>query len=113
MEINSPIDYIHLPQSEDLGPKGRSYTAKEKVIEFQGEKVLLLETEASDMSFCDSSYACQLRSFMVKGYIKKWKYRLSPEGTSISLIEPVLDSEEKRALHEHLRRTCNIENIVF
>lgn len=106
------IEYIHLPQSEDLGPKGRSYTVVEKVIEFRGKKILVLETEASDISFCDSSYACQLRTFVVKGYIKKWKFRTGPEGMDISILEPLEDNEEKKELHEYLRKTYNIENIV-
>ena len=105
------IEYIHLPQSEDLGPKGRSYRISEKVIEFRGKKILVLETEASDISFCDSSYTCQLRTFVVKGYIKEWKFRTSPESMDISLLEPLGD-EEKKQLHEYLRETYNIENIV-
>ena len=106
------IEYIHLPQSEDLGPKGRSYRITEKVIEFRGKKILVLETEASDISFCDSSYACQLRTFVVKGYIKKWKFRTSPGSMDISMLEPLEDDEEKKQLHEYLRKTYNIENIV-
>lgn len=111
MENNSLFQYIHLHLSEDVGPKGRSYRVTEKVIEFQGTKVLVLETESTDMSFCDSSYACQLRSFIVKGYIKEWKYQTSPEGIEISLIEAIPENDEKRELHEHLRKTYNIENI--
>lgn len=106
------FEYGHLPQSEDLGPKGRSYIAAEKVIEFRGKKILVLETEASDISFCDSSHACQLRTFIVKGYIRKWKFRTSPDGMNISLLEALKDSEEKKELHEYLQKTYNMDNIV-
>lgn len=112
MKSSTSFEYVHFPQSEDLGPKGRSYTAAEKVIEFRGEKILVLETEASDMSFCDSSYACELRTFIVKGHIISWKYRKNTDGVDISLLEAIPDNDEKRELHEYLRKTYNIANIV-
>lgn len=113
MKKNIPFEFIHLPQSEDLGPQGRSYTLTEKVISFKGKKVLALETAASDISFCDSSHACQLRTFTVKGYIDKWKFHNTPEGLPVSLIRTILNDEEKIQLREHIRSNFNVENIVI
>ena len=109
---DTALEYVHLPQSEDLGPKGRSYTITEKLVEFGDRKILVLETEASDISFCDSSHACELRTLIAKGYVKRWKYRKTAEGMDVSLLEPIPAGDEKIELHKYLRKTYNVENIV-
>jgi len=39
-------EYIHLPESEDIGPEGRSYQIKEEILDYKGRKVFCVKAEA-------------------------------------------------------------------
>jgi len=105
--------YAHLPQNEDIGFQGRSYSVTEGLLEYRGRMVLYLCVEASDITFCDRSYASHLGGINVKGYVVRWRYGTNEGGEPLSEIEPITDDEEKRAIRDLLRDSHNISVVNF
>ena len=105
--------YIHLPQGEDIGPEGRSYSITEDIFEYKGRKILFLYVTASEISFCDRNYAAHLANVNVKGYILKWKYGENEKGEMLSEIEPITDKKDERAISELLRASHNVTTVNF
>ena len=105
--------YAHLPQNEDIGFEGRSYSVAEGLLEFRGRRVLYLCVEASDVTFCDQSYASRLVSVNVKGYVTRWKYASNERGQPLSEIEPISDGEEQRAIRDLVRASHNVFAVNF
>jgi len=105
--------YTHMPQEQDIGFEERSYKVCEGVLEYNGRKVLYLDAEACDVTFCDRSYAMHLGSINVKGYIIKWQYGKNENGEALSEIETIEDEEERREISGLLRACHNISTINF
>jgi len=118
--------YIHLPQNEDIGFRERSYSVIEGLLEYEGRDVLYLLADASDISFCDRSYASHLASVFcdrsyashlasvnVKGYVKSWKYGTNEAGEYVSEVESITDEEDKRAITGILRSAHSISSVNF
>ncbi len=105
--------YAHLPQNEDIGFEGRSYSVTEGLLEYRGRSVLYLCAEASDVTFCDCSYASRLVSVNVRGYVTRWKYESNEKGEALSEIEPITDEEEQRAIRDLLRASQYMSTVNF
>ena len=105
--------YTHLPQDEDIGFDGRSYSVTEGLLEYQGRKVLYLDAKASDVTFCDRSYASYLGSVNVKGYVVRWQFEKDVAGGILSEIEPIEDEEDKRAISNLLRASHHTSTVNF
>jgi hypothetical protein len=105
--------YTHVPEGEDIGFEGRSYRIAEELLDYQGRKILYLNSEASGVSFCDRSYAMHLGSTNVKGYVVRWKYGTNEKGETLSEIEPVTDEGEQREINKLLKGRYNISAVGF
>ena len=105
--------YVHVTEGEDIGFEERSYRIAEELLDYQGRKVLYLNSEASGVSFCDRSYAMHLGSINVKGYVVKWKYGTNEKGETLSEIEPVADEGEQREISKLLRVRYNVPEVRF
>ena len=105
--------YTHVPEDEDIGFEGRSYSMAEELLDYKGRKVLYLNSEASGVSFCDRSYAMHLGSTNVKGYVVRWKYGTNEKGETLSEIEPVTDEGEQREISKLLRVRYNVPEVRF
>lgn len=105
--------YAHLPPDQDIGFDSRSYSVTEALLEYKGRQVLYLHVVASDITFCDRSYASHLVSLNVKGYVAKWKYVSDESGVAVSEIEPVGDEEQRQEIREILRSRHSISTINF
>jgi hypothetical protein len=105
--------YVHVTEGEDIGFEGRSYRIAEELLDYQGRKVLYLNSEASGVSFCDRSYAMHLGSTNVKGYVVRWKYGTNEKGETLSEIEPVTDEGEQREINKLLKGRYNISAVRF
>jgi len=105
--------YSHLPEQEDIGFEGRAYRLTEGLLDFQGRQVLYLCAEASEITFCDRSYAAHLASINVKGYVRRWKYDTGEHGEPISELEGIADDEEKREIGRLLRASHNMPTVNF
>ena len=107
------FQYVHLPEDTDIGFDERSYSVTEGLLEFQGRKILYLLVDATDVTFCDRSYACHLASINVKGYVVDWKYGTDESGQAISVIEPVENEADRREISGLLRAEHNIAAVSF
>ena len=105
--------YAHLPPNEDIGFDERFYSVTEGMLEFRGRKILYLLVDATDVTFCDRSYACHLASINVKGYVSDWKYGTDESGQALSLIEPVENEADRREISGLLRAEHNMSAISF
>ena len=105
--------YVHVTEGDDIGFEGRSYRIAEELLDYQGRKVLYLNSEASGVSFCDRSYAMHLGSINVKGYVVKWKYGTNEKGEALSQIEPVTDEGEQREISKFLKVRYNVSAVRF
>ena len=105
--------YVHVTEGEDIGFEGRSYRIAEELLDYQGRKVLYLNSEASGVSFCDRSYAMHLGSINVKGYVVRWKYDANEKGEVLSEIEPIKDEDEQQEIIKLLRVRYNIPAVRF
>jgi hypothetical protein len=105
--------YVHVTEGEDIGFEGRSYRIAEELLDYQGRKVLYLNSEASGVSFCDRSYAMHLGSINVKGYIVRWKYGTNEKGEILSELEPVTDEGEQREISKLLKVRYNMPAVRF
>lgn len=105
--------YTHLPQEEDIGPEGRSYTVEEGILDYRGRKVLYLCVEAYSATFCDGSYVPHLGSINVKGYVVRWKYGRGEGGEEFSEIEQVSDEWERKEIKDLLRASHNTARVDF
>lgn len=105
--------YAHLPQDEDIGPQGRSYSVTEEILEYQGRRVLYLYVVASEITFCDRSYAPHIVNINVKGYVVKWKYGTNEEGETLSEIDPIREDAERRAISKLLCASRHVSTINF
>ena len=92
-------DYVHLQEEgESIGWEIRFYNALESTLEYDGKKVLLVEVDATDCTFCDGSYAQNLSGVNVEGYVIRWKYRENEQGQLISEVEPIREKSDKQAI---------------
>ena len=105
--------YTHLPQNEDIGFEGRSYSAAECLLDYNGRQVLYLLVDAADVTFCDRSYASHLASVTVKGYVAKWRCGVNEEGDAVSEIEPITDVAEQRAVADLVRSIVHVSSVHF
>jgi len=105
--------YVHVNEGEDIGFEGRSYRIAEELLDYQGRKVLYLNSEASGVSFCDRSYAMHLGSINVKGYVVRWRYGTNEKGETLSEIEPVTDEGEQREINKLLKVRYNVPAVRF
>lgn len=105
--------YIHVTAGEDIGFDGRSYRIAEELLNYQGRKVLYLNSEASGVSFCDRSYAMHLGSINVKGYVVRWKFGANEKGEMLSEIEPINNEMEKQEISKLLRTNHNVSALHF
>lgn len=105
--------YAHVTAGEDIGFDGRSYRLAEELLDYQGRRVLYLNSEASGVSFCDRSYAMHLGSINVKGYVVRWKYGTNEKGEALSEIEPVTDEGDQREISKLLKVRYNTSPVRF
>ena len=105
--------YVHVTEGEDIGFEERSYRIAEELLDYQGRRVLYLNSEASGVSFCDRSYAMHLGSINVKGYVVRWRYCTNEKGDTLSEIEPVTDEDEQREISKLLKVRYNISAVGF
>jgi len=106
-------EYIHLPESEDIGPEGRSYQIKEEVLDYKGRKVFYVKAEAGGgITFCDGSCIQALNSFFVKGYITEWKTK-NEKVEFVSKLEAIGDPREQQEIKEILGAKYGTSSIYF
>jgi hypothetical protein len=107
------VEYVHLPENENIGPEERAYQIEEEFLDYKGRKVLCLKSEAGGgITFCDRSYVQGVSSLFVKGYIVEWKNK-NEEGELVSKLEPVKDLTEQQEITEILKAEFQKSDVYF
>ena len=108
------MNYVHSTGDEDLG-----YSLQERVVEYNGRKLLYLLSELSSERFALGCGPDMLevsrsdtRTAYVKGYISKWKYAKDEHGADVSELEAI-NSKEQEALRQLIESDCNARLIYF
>jgi hypothetical protein len=91
------IDFIHPVLNKAVRTiSGHYILSQEKRLAYNGREVLyLIGCAVVDTSCCGPggcSYA------LVPGYIKEWKYRLTPDNLSVTQVSPVRNKDVQKAL---------------
>ena len=102
-----------MPQGEDIGFEERSYSVTEGLLDYKDRKVLYIDSQASDVTFCDRTYASHLGSINVKGYVVRWRCGTNENGEVLTEIETIDDDNERREIGNLLRENCNISTVNF
>ncbi len=106
-------EYTHLPDSEDIGPEGRSYRAKGEILDYKGKKVFFIKAQADGgITCCDGSSVQTLNSLFVKGYITEWK-ATNEKTEPISKLETIRDTKEQQEIKELLATKYGTSSIYF
>ena len=105
--------YTHLPEDKDIGFDERSYRVTEGLLDYKGRGVLYLNVEASQISFCDRSYAMHLGSINVKGYVVRWRYGTNEKGEVLSEVEQVENEDEQKEITRLLGVGHNTSMVKF
>ena len=106
-------EYIHLPESEDIGPEGRSYRIKDEILDYKGKKVFFIKAQADGgITCCDGSSVQTLNSLFVKGYITEWKAQ-NEKTEPVSKLERIRDPKEQQEIKEILATKYGTSSIYF
>ncbi len=106
------MEYIHLPEGEDIGPEGRAYHIKEETLDYKGKKVLCIWSEAGGgITFCDGSCVHEVSSLFIQGYIVDWKVK--GEDNLISKLEAITDLKEQQEIKGILGAKYATSNIYY
>lgn len=105
--------YTHVPQNEAIGAEGRHYTITEKMLEYQGRRVLYQYIEAFGVTTCCGGYAGHIGGINVAGYVLRWKYGTNDKGEVLSEIEPIANVEEQQAIGKLLWSGCDSSRVNF
>jgi len=96
------MEYVHLPV-EDLG-----YDLSEKVMEYNGKRILYLlsELRSGFTLGCDGSCVqpSEAKTVYVKGYIVKWQYKTDESHRAVSEVQPISEGQDaiKRILESEV-----------
>ena len=107
------IEYIHLPEDEEIGPSGGSYRIKEEILDYKGRDILLVKSESDgDVSFCCGCGATGAGSIFVKGRINEWK-RKNERDEPVSKLEEIRDAQEQREIKGIIEVKYKTSNVHF
>ena len=107
-----PIDFIHPVLNKAVRTiSGHYILSQEKRLPYNGREVLyfigcaVLDTSCCGPGGC--SYA------LVPGYVKQWKYRLTPENLPVSQIDPILNKDVQKELQHLIKGKEPVQQVNF
>lgn len=104
-------DYTHELNREVRSISGGYSFDTEMTVELHGRKVLVAVGNAVVDGACCGFYGC--RFALVAGYIKSWKYRTNEEGTPVSRVETIEDTEERKRIATEILRDAAVTQVQF
>ena len=107
------LEYIHILE-EKVGEGEFSYRIKEEVLEYDGRKILCLDSRAEKgiTLGCDQTYVEAPETIFVKGHVIEWK-KEKENGDLVSKLEPVKDDMEREEIRRILESKFPRANILF
>ena len=106
------IDFIHPVLNKAIRSiSGHYILSQEKRLFYNGREVLyLIGCAVVDASCCGPggcSYA------LVLGYVKQWKYRLTPDNLPVTQVEPIWNKDVQKALQRLIKENEPVQQVDF
>jgi len=107
------IEYVHMPEDEEIQAAGGSYRIKEEILDYKGKDILYVRSEAQGpISFCCGSGCLSAGSIFVKGQVLEWKTR-NDKGELVSQLEAIEDKGKQQEIREVIKDKYKTSNIHF
>jgi hypothetical protein len=107
------IEYVHMPEDEEIQAAGGSYRIKEEILDYKGKDILYVRSEAQGpISFCCGSGCLSAGSIFVKGRVLEWKTR-NDKGELVSQLEAIEDKGKQQEIREVIKDKYKTSNIHF
>ncbi len=104
--------YVHEPLDQEVTAIAGHYVLVREVREtFRGRELLYVLGHAVFDTSCCGMGGCGYA--LVPGYVVRWHGERSPEGLPITLVEPVVDGEERVAISAWIRERESIPQVQF
>ncbi|MGK5091446.1 hypothetical protein WDW89_05425 [Deltaproteobacteria bacterium TL4] len=106
------MNYKHVPLNEEISAIGGRYLLiKEEKLNFRGREVFyLVGCGITDTACCGVSGIAYIS---VPGFVVEWKSQHSPEGTFISQVEAISDSELQHEIKLLLQKREALQQVQF
>ena len=107
-----PIDFVHPILNKAVRTiSGHYILSQEKRLLYNGREVLyFIGCAVVDASCCGPggcSYA------LVPGYVKQWKYRLTPENLPVTQVDPIWNTDVQKALRRLIKEKETVQQVNF
>ncbi len=107
------IEYVHMPEDEEIQAAGGSYRIKEEILDYKGKDILYVRSEAQGpISFCCGGGCLSTGSIFVKGQVLEWKTR-NDKGELVSKLEAIEDTRKQQEIREAIKAKHKTSNIHF
>ena len=107
------IEYVHIPEDEEIEAAAGSYRIKEGVLDYKGQDVLYIISEAQGpISFCCGGGCMSAGSIFVKGRIVEWKTG-NDRAEFVSKLEAIKDKREQEEIREAIKDKHKTSSIHF
>jgi hypothetical protein len=107
------IEYVHIPEDEEIQAAGGSYRIKEEILNYKGKDVLYLISEAQGpISFCCGSGCLSAGSIFIKGRVVEWKTS-NDKAEFVSKLEAIEDKGEQEEIREVIKAKHKTSAIHF
>ena len=107
-----PLDFVHPVLNKAVRTiSGHYILSQEKRLPYNGREVLyfigcaVLDTSCCGPGGC--SYA------LVPGYVKQWKYRLTPENLPVTQVDPIWNTDVQKALRRLIKEKEPVQQVNF
>ena len=113
MEDQSVLkDYIHPVLNEEIRTISAHYVlSRENRLPFNDRQVLYFIGCAVVDSSCCGTGGCAFA--LVPGYIRQWKYKLTPDNRSVTQVEPIRDQGDRQALRVLIKEKEGVQQVNF
>jgi hypothetical protein len=108
----APRDFIHPILNKAVRTiSGHYILSQEKRLPYNGRKVLyFIGCAVVDASCCGPggcSYA------MVPGFVRHWKYRLTPENLPVTQVDPIWNTDVQKELRRLIKQKEPVQQVNF
>ncbi|MDH3797884.1 MAG: hypothetical protein OEU55_04705 [Desulfobacterales bacterium] len=109
---SAPIDFIHPVLNKAVRSiSGHYILSQEKRLSYNGRKVLYFIGCAVVDASCCGPGGCTYA--LVPGYVKQWKYRLTPDNLPVTQVEPIRNKDVQKALQRLIKEKEPVQQVNF
>ena len=106
------IDFIHPVLNKAVRSiSGHYILSQEKRLSYNGREVLYFIGCAVVHASCCGPGGCSYA--LVPGYVKQWKYRLTPDNLPVTQVEPIWNKGVQKALKRLIKEKEPVQQVDF